>query len=79
MTSLQVDVPASVSAAASLEDQLAASLCQTASDVAHVEVFDDEQRSEVYAILSTLQAGTSAHRDLLRLLSQRLARGPTNA
>ena len=72
MTGLQSNTPADVSAMAKLEDQLSAVLYQTADEVAHMESFDDEQRSEIYAILETLKADTQAHRVAVKLLSHRI-------
>jgi len=54
-----------------LEDELAAMLARTAGEVDHAECFDQEQRAEVYAILSALRADTQAHRTMLdRLAAQ---------
>ncbi len=48
--------------AARLEEQLSAALAEAASEVSRAEIFDVEQRSEVYAILDAISADTQAHR-----------------
>lgn len=61
MSSVQGQFIGQLSEAAGIEDQLARTLAMAASEVAHSECFDSEQRSEVYAILDTLKADTQAH------------------
>ena len=57
---------------ASLEDKLAATLTETADEVARSECFDAEQRAEVYTILKTLKANTETHRAMVKLLAGKL-------
>ncbi|MHC4983089.1 MAG: hypothetical protein ACYTF6_07975 [Planctomycetota bacterium] len=54
-----------ISALARMEEQIAASLAATSNEVSRAECFDDEQRSEVYAILAALKADSKAHRNLV--------------
>ena len=49
--------------AATLENQLAATLTQSADELDHAECFDPEERSELYSILKTLIDDTEAHRE----------------
>ena len=62
-----------------LEDGLAATLTETADDIAHSECFDYEQRAEVYTILRTLTANTAQHRAMAEILAARLKKGTANA
>ena len=47
--------PEGVYLIADLEERLVKGLIETADEVAHVECFDDEQRSEVYTILQAMR------------------------
>ena len=49
-------------AAARMENLLAHSLSETASEVSRAECFDAEQRAEVYAILDALKQDMKTHR-----------------
>lgn len=62
-----------------LEDGLAATLTETADDIAHSECFDYEQRAEVYTILRTLTANTEQHRAMAEILAARLDEGNAHA
>jgi hypothetical protein len=64
---------------AKLEEYLATTLHEAADEVARVECFDDEQRSEIYAILETLKSDTQVHRAAVKLLGHQIVRGPGNA
>jgi hypothetical protein len=44
-----------------VEAQLTAALREAEDELSRAECFDDEQRSEVYAILSAIRADTQAH------------------
>ena len=63
----------------SLEDQLKATLMETADDMAHTESFDSEQRAEIYTIIKTLKANTDTHRAMVELLTRKLKEGRANA
>ena len=60
-----------VSELACVEDQLAATLSETADDVAHTEGFDAEQRAEIYSILKALKSNCEVHRAKVKLLIRR--------
>lgn len=62
-----------------LEDKLAASLVNTADEVAHTECFDAEQRAEVYAILEALKTNTKMHRAMVKQLGLKLKQKQGNA
>ncbi len=62
-----------------LEDGLAATLTETADDIAHSECFDHEQRAEVYTILRTLTANTAQHRAMAEILAAKLKDKEGNA
>jgi hypothetical protein len=47
-----------------LESQLAAMISQSASEIAHNESLDYEQRAEIYAILQALQNDSQSDRQL---------------
>jgi hypothetical protein len=79
MTGIQGSSPSDVSALTSLEEQLAAQLYVTADEISRAECFDDEQRSEVYTILETLQADSQAHRAAVKLISHRITGSMGNA
>ena len=51
-----------VSAATNMEDQLTESLRETANDLEHMELFDTEQRAEIYTILEAMRSDTELHR-----------------
>jgi hypothetical protein len=57
-----------------LEDQLAAMLSQTTSDISRSESLDDEQRAEIYEIVEALKAETFSHtvesKKLIKLLGK---------
>ncbi|MCD6364446.1 MAG: hypothetical protein J7M14_01085, partial [Planctomycetes bacterium] len=61
--SVSKDLDGRLSAAADVEARLAASLSETAGEVARSECFDDEQRAEVYVILDALRSDSKAHRE----------------
>lgn len=65
MSSVQGQFIGQLSAVAGIENQLVDTLAQAASEVAHSECFDPEQRAEVYAILDTLKADTALHRSTI--------------
>lgn len=65
MTSFPMNYKSEVTDVARLEEQLVQTLKQTAHEVDHMECFDDEQRSEIYTILRTMQDDTVAHRRLV--------------
>lgn len=56
-----------------MEELLAATLHDTAHEVAHSDCFDSEQRAEVYTILETLKANSQTHRSMVKLLAAKLA------
>jgi hypothetical protein len=70
---------ANVQRMTALEDGLAATLTETADDIAHSECFDHEQRAEVYTILRTLTANTAQHRAMAEILAARLKEGKAHA
>jgi len=72
MSGLQVDGAADEQGVARIEDQLASMLLRTSDEVARAECFDDEQRSEIYAILEALKLGTEAHRAQVKLLARQI-------
>jgi hypothetical protein len=53
-----------------LEEQLASMLQETATEVAHTDCLDDEQRAEIYTILSALQADSEMHRGMMNVLAR---------
>ena len=63
----------------SLEDGLAASLIETADEIAHSECFDSEQRAEVYTILQTLKNNTESHRAMVKMLADKIRETTPNA
>ncbi len=63
-----------ISEIADIESKLAIDVGKAAEEVAHVECFDDEQRSEVYAILQTLKSDCETHRRAAELLADKLTR-----
>ena len=79
MTSLQGNVSENVSVFAGMEHQLSAALLETAEEIAHVECFDEEQRSEVYAILQALKSDTDAHQLMVTRLIEQLKGGRADA
>jgi hypothetical protein len=56
--------------ASSLEKQISSLLCRTADEIAHSEALDEEQRSEIYTILSAIQADHRIHSASIEALSQ---------
>ncbi len=64
---------------ANLEAGLAAILGKTATEVDHVECFDEEQRAEIYAILQALRSDTDVHRALVEAIVEKLSRKAANA
>ena len=54
-----------VSGAAEIEEQLAATLAKTLNDLDRAECFDEEDRSELYAILKAMKSETQSHQELL--------------
>ena len=50
-----------MSNAKNIENQLAAVLGESVNGLPRMEGFDQEQRSEIYTILSTLKSETDAH------------------
>lgn len=65
MSGAQGEFVVQLSAVVGMEDQLVDTLAQAASEVAHSECFDSEQRAEVYTILDALKADTAAHRSVV--------------
>jgi hypothetical protein len=57
---------------AGLEARIAASLDETADELAHAECFDEEQRAEIYAILQALRTDSRNHRATIDLLAAKL-------
>ena len=72
MTGVERVAAGDVSALRSVEEQLAATLAETAEEFAHVECLDTEQRAEIYAILEMLKVDTDAHRALIDVLKRQL-------
>ncbi len=68
----QSGLQGSVQAAEGMENQLAADLSATSSEIAHSEYLSVEQRSEVYCILEALRADTEHHKKAIRLLARGL-------
>ncbi len=68
-----------ISEIASREDRLADALVKASDEVAHVECFDDEERSEIYTILQAIRSGTETHRTAIDLLARKLDRGVGDA
>jgi hypothetical protein len=64
---------------AGVESKLAATLLATSDEVAHSECLDVEERSEVYTILEAIQADTQVHREMIELLTHKLAEGGADA
>lgn len=62
-----------------MEARIAASLENTADELAHAECFDQEQRAEIYAILQALRSDSSNHREMIRLLAAKMAQGHNDA
>ena len=52
---------------------------ETADEIAHVECFDEEQRSEVYAILQALKSDTEAHQLMVNQLIEQIKGGSADA
>ena len=50
--------------AAKLESRIAGVLSRTTDEVAHSESFDEDQRSEIYTILSMIDADLNGHRSI---------------
>ena len=69
----------SLQAAAGMESRLVASLGAASDEVAHSECLDEEDRSEVYAILKAISGETELHRQTVELLSHELAEGGADA
>ena len=63
MESVRNELADRLTAAADIEARLAASLSETAGEVARSECFDAEQRAEVYVILDALRSDSKAHRE----------------
>ena len=79
MTGMEGVGSTDVSAMASLEDRLAATLTETSHEVARMETLDGEERAEIYAILGALKADNEAHRALIDLLRIQLTRKAADA
>ncbi|MBS3822079.1 MAG: hypothetical protein KGY81_09995 [Phycisphaerae bacterium] len=60
---------------ACMEARIAATLNETADELAHAECFDQEQRAEIYAILQAIRNDTSNHRTRVDLLAAKLGQG----
>ncbi|MHC4561508.1 MAG: hypothetical protein ACYS8X_01910 [Planctomycetota bacterium] len=71
MASVPQGSPLETSAIRAIEDQLAATLTETADEIEHSECFDSEERSEVYTILKAMLSDSTEHRDLLTRLAAR--------
>jgi len=65
----QSELYGNLHAVAGMENQLAADLTATSSEIAHSEYLSVEQRSEVYSILEVLRADTEHHKKAIRLLA----------
>ncbi len=68
MTGIEIVSSNSMDHIAQLEKKLAVSLRQTASEIARTECLDDEQRSEVYAILHALQGDHELHAQAIQAM-----------
>jgi hypothetical protein len=60
-----MDTQLAFSSLVGIEDRLAANLVQTARHVTHADTLDDEQRSEIYAILHALESDSRQHRAIV--------------
>jgi hypothetical protein len=60
-----MDNEMALSGLAGIEDAFAARLTQTARHVNHADTLDDEQRSEIYAILHALESDCRQHRAIV--------------
>lgn len=58
-------VASAISDMAQIESRLAAKLREAASEVAHTETFDQEQRAEIYTILQAMRQDTEIHEKLV--------------
>jgi len=75
MTRVCSGVRGSLETMAGVESRLIAALGAASDEVAHSECLDEEDRSEVYAILQALSGETEAHRQTVESLNSRLAEG----
>ena len=69
MTGALSDSSVGIEEIARLEDELNDCILDTEIELSHCECFDDEQRSEVYAILKALKDYTEAHRLTVKSLA----------
>ena len=72
-------VSTDISTAANIENQLVASLVETADELARNESLDNEQRAEVYAIIDAIRTDTEAHRAVVELLKRQLSENVAHA
>ena len=75
MTRVCSGIQGSLQAVAGMESRLVAALGAASAEVAHSECLDEEDRSEVYAILHAISGETEAHRQAVESLTSRLAEG----
>jgi hypothetical protein len=75
MSGMETRAEPNVANLASMEARIAATLSDTADELAHAECFDQEQRAEIYAILQAIRNDTSNHRALVDLLAAKLDQG----
>jgi len=54
-------IGARAAAAVNLERQIGSVLRRAADEIAHAESFDEEQRSEIYSILTALESDNRLH------------------
>ena len=62
-----------------LESQLAAMISQTASDIAHNESLDYEQRAEIYAIIQAIQNDSQSNCQLAHVVVTAIAQEAARA
>jgi len=64
---------------AGVEGALADTLHAASDEVAHSECLDEEDRSEIYAILHAISGETAAHRQAVEQLTRRFAEDGAHA
>ena len=63
----------------SAESKIADSLATAAEELSRSECFDNEQRAEIYAILGAIKTDSENHRQMIKLVSDKAAKGAVDA
>jgi len=69
----------SLRAVAGMQSRFAATLTATSDEIAHSDCLDEEDRSEIYAILKAITGDAEMHRRTVETLSDRIAKGGADA